>query len=244
MGGKNYIPRPNPQFNDWFTYLKEYVTERLAPGAQLPNPWNHIPQANMTELVSAYTDWQNNYIPTLGPMTPGMRVARDEARRRAESVIRPFVQRFLMWPPVTDEDRTNMGLPVRDTTRTTIFAPTVGATGIISYPGVNLIEVRDMRAAEDVGADERAKWGYRIHFAILPNETDEQGRLVDDGGRWRILRVPRTPEDLPHSVFTRRRRYQFEFLGDSGMRVFFSICYENSKGVRGPFGPMLQAIIP
>jgi len=63
-------------------------------------------------------------------------------------------------------------------------------------------------------------------------------------GKFRIFKTPATPSDLPHSVFTRRRRHQFVFEGASGKRVFVAICYENSKGDRGPFGPLLDAIIP
>jgi hypothetical protein len=51
--------------------------------------------------------------------------------------------------------------------------------------------------------------------------------------------------ELPHSVFTRRRREMFEFPeADSGKTAFFAIRFENAKGGKGPWGPVFSAVIP
>ncbi|MDR0642051.1 MAG: hypothetical protein LBG07_06300, partial [Treponema sp.] len=57
--------------------------------------------------------------------------------------------------------------------------------------------------------------------------------------------VPLDGDDLPHSVFTRKKKYRFDFLEeDRGKTVYFCLRYENSKGEVGPWGSVIQAIIP
>ena len=84
-----------------------------------------------------------------------------------------------------------------------------------------------------------ADWGVRIFWGILGEPT-----ALD---KFRLLAPPVTGNDLPHSVFTHRKKYRFDFEGDSGRTVWFCLRYENSKGGRegeGPFGPLFSAIIP
>jgi hypothetical protein len=67
------------------------------------------------------------------------------------------------------------------------------------------------------------------------------------GARHRIAAPPAKGEDLPHSLFTHKKKYRFDFDGDSGKTVYFCLKYENEKGGpkgEGPFGPILEAIIP
>ena len=112
---KDYIPRHDAEFQNWFDNIVKYVTARTAGG----NPiWSYIPASAVQQLKAAFDDWDANYTPTLQPHTPALTVEKNNARTRAESAIRPFVQRFLHWDPVTDGDRTNMGIPLRSGTRT------------------------------------------------------------------------------------------------------------------------------
>jgi len=232
--GKNYVPDSVRAFNEWFNVLVEYVVEHTAAG--VIGRWEHIPQAEITALVGALEDWTEHYAPTIGQHTPAQRQGRDDARRRAVAVIRPFVQRFLMWPPVTNEDRVNMRLTVRDTTLTTIGAPTLAAQGEFTFPSVHVVEIRKLGPVGVEPGDTRAKHGFRIHFGVLGG--------VEKNIQSRIDMAPASGEELPHSIFTRRKRILFDFDGDSGKPIFVSIRYENSKGERGPFGPMMSAVIP
>jgi hypothetical protein len=69
---------------------------------------------------------------------------------------------------------------------------------------------------------------------------EESGRR----GRFLVSAAPETGEDLPHSVFTRRKKERFDFDGYSGKTVYFCLRWENTKGEGGPFGPIKQAVIP
>jgi hypothetical protein len=112
----DYIPVRDADFSNWFKHIVDYVKAKTAGGVAAE--WTHIPNAFVDELEAAYIDWNANYQPTLNPHTPAQTTAKKNARAQAEKVIRIFVRRFLSWfPPVSEEDRQNMGLPSRDTIR-------------------------------------------------------------------------------------------------------------------------------
>ena len=55
---------------------------------------------------------------------------------------------------------------------------------------------------------------------------------------------PANPEDLRKSFFTKRKKDVIEFdFGDSGKTAYFAVQIEN-EGKKGPWGPLVRAIIP
>jgi hypothetical protein len=56
----------------------------------------------------------------------------------------------------------------------------------------------------------KAEFGARIFWGVLgdPVATD----------KFRIAAPPVTGNDLPHSTFTHRKKFRFDFDGDSGIR--------------------------
>ena len=91
--------------------------------------------------------------------------------------------------------------------------------------------------------DPRADHGYRIYFGVLPPGGATHEQAV---GMFRYMDRPVVQgSELPHSLFTRRKRELFEFPEtDSGMTAYFAIRFENAKGGKGPWGPVFSAIIP
>jgi hypothetical protein len=78
-----------------------------------------------------------------------------------------------------------------------------------------------------------------------PDPTEYRGVLGGVEKRFHIAEAPLTGEDLPFSEFTRKRTYRADFSeADRGKTVYFCLMYENGKGNSGPWGPILQAIIP
>jgi hypothetical protein len=75
---------------------------------------------------------------------------------------------------------------------------------------------------------ESADKGCRIWYAVVaPGETP-----------------PAKPEELRTSFFTRRKKDVIEFdFGDSGKTAYFAVQVEN-ESKKGPWGPLVQALIP
>jgi hypothetical protein len=75
---------------------------------------------------------------------------------------------------------------------------------------------------------DRANKGYRIWYKVVPS-----------GGE-----PVTSPEQLDKSFYTRRMRdvVQFDY-GDSGKTVYIAVQVEND-GKKGPWGPLVSAVIP
>ena len=104
---QDYIPSKDAEFNQWFKNLCEYVARKT--GGATPE-WTHIPASEVTLLNDTYAAWHAAYEPTLQPHIPAATLAKDEARKEAGAVIRPFVGQWLMWKQVTDAEREEAGV--------------------------------------------------------------------------------------------------------------------------------------
>ena len=219
---KNYIPYNDGEFNTWFNNLVNYVVNKTTG---TPPAWNHIPKQDVDELDAAYSDWNAFYKPTLQPHTPAQTTAKHDARRRAEHVIRPFVQRYLHWPPVTDADRVNMAIPNHDGTPTKwgkpATVPEVKAdTSMLRRLRFRL---RD-RGASHWGKPEHVK-GMELVWAVLSERPNHVSELIHN-------------EDAtanPIELFFEEE--------DRGKRVYFAVRWTNGSE-KGPWSDIESAIIP
>ena len=150
-------------------------------------------------------------------------------------------RRFLI-PPLTEPGLVSLGLRPRDRVYTPVPNPTSQAEGDITYPGPHLLRLH-LKPIAGTLEDPRADHGFRVYFGILP----PGGAAIEEAagpGRY-LMRPPATGGELPHSQFSRRRKVLMEFPAeDSGKTAYFSVRYENSKGGKGPWGPVFSAIIP
>ncbi|MHB9294598.1 hypothetical protein PilKf_00322 [Pillotina sp. SPG140] len=117
---KDYIPTRYAEFDGWFESFIAYLLEKT--GGTTPI-WIHIPLALITALQAAYQAWHAAYEKTLGAHTPVETEAKNEEYAKAVALIRPFVAQYLKFDPVTNEDRTAMGLHNRDTNPSPIPPP-------------------------------------------------------------------------------------------------------------------------
>jgi hypothetical protein len=230
---QDYIPGPDAAFNAFFNNLVDYVDQQTEGSAPR---WTHIPLDALTSLRAA---WNAAYTATLKPCTSPEREEKNRIRRDSTTGIRSFVNIYLRYhPAVSAYDKEQAGLRVRRADSGPVLRPQAQPEADIAYPGVHLIELIHIRAIAGTG-DPRREYGVRIFWGILgsPAETD----------RFRLTAPPLRGEDLPHSTFTRRKRYRFDFSGESGKIVYFCLRYENGKGGKegeGPFGLIFSAIIP
>jgi hypothetical protein len=129
------------------------------------------------------------------------------------------------WVPGTDNDFADF----LEQYALTVSRNTAGAEPVWTHiPADRVTEL--VKANGDFRiAYEKLKKAHTSGDVIAKNEARDAGK------------------DLPHSTFTHRKRFRFDFEGDSGQTVYFCLRYENEKGGNdgeGPFGPIMSAIIP
>jgi hypothetical protein len=235
----DYVPGGDKEFNDWFLNLVDYVEQKTGGlGAE----WHNIQEPEVMALKSALFNWKTYYEPTLHPHTPAVTTAKNEARKNAEEVVRYFVQRYLVWDkPVTDADRVNMGIPIKDTIRTPIGFPgnTVRLKLKLSVPGQLTIE----REIIESGGDPRADHGVRIHYGVVVPNPAAQSALT--GKQYYLSELPHTPEQLKEDFFMSSKSHTEPFPHeDSGHTAVFCGRVESKTGKAGKFGELVTAVIP
>jgi hypothetical protein len=72
----------------------------------------------------------------------------------------------------------------------------------------------------------------------------EMWRLAPRADKFRLTAPPETGADQPHATFTHRKRFRFDFDGDSGQTVYFCLRYENEKGGKEGLIPPPDGFVP
>jgi hypothetical protein len=228
MSKKDYIPSNDAKFLEWAKFLAAYFEENSAKwglsGSMMPiDLW----------LTDYETKLQKASAPNRGKVDI---LEKNEAKKTLVRECRKLVQGLIARNPfVSDADREKMGLTIYDTTPTTVAAPSAPCEADLKFPAAGLVELINIRAVGEP-ADRKAAYGARIYYGVM-GEPDAKDKF-------RIEKPPLTGNDLPHSVFTRQKKYRFDFTGEGGKQVFFCLRYENSKGQPGPWGKILQAHVP
>jgi hypothetical protein len=222
--GHDYIPTKDADFDAWFRNLCAYIVLKVM-GEKVV--WPHIPTAAVEELLAALKVWHEAYEAVLKPHTPVETEAKNDARKAAEAVIRPFKRRYLDDLPVTDEDRRAMGTPIHDGTRTPDKEPdTVPEAETVTSKIRHLI-IR----FKDQGAESRAK----------PDGT--HGAEF----RWNIQdTVPVHIEtELIHTGFDTASPFTLAFdEADRGKRVYYALRWVSTTTLVGGWSEIYSAIIP
>jgi hypothetical protein len=130
-------------------------------------------------------------------------------------------------PLVTDEDLVSMGLPKHSSGGKTPPPPPTSVieatadTSKIGIVGINFRDKNEKGTAKPKG----------VHGAEIA---------------WAILEVPPTDwSNLVHSSFDTRTPAQLVFSGaERGKTLYFALRWENTKGDKGPWSEIYNAIIP
>jgi hypothetical protein len=153
---------------------------------------------------------------------------KNDARKSLEKSIQQAYGEYLMRNHlVTDADRDNLGLPIYKTTRT----PSPVAT---TYP--------------DSDVDSSTLRRLTIHFFDQGNKHSKAKPVGQHGAEilWMISDTPIiNVEDLLHSSFDTHTPFTLQFKGEErGKTVYFCLCWENTRGEKGPWSPIQSAVIP
>jgi hypothetical protein len=222
---RDYIPSNDAEFDIWYKNLCQYVTQKTTGD---PPEWTHIPASEVKLLTDNYLVWRVGYVPTLKPHTPAETLAKDEARKTAEGIIRPFVGQWLMWKQVSDKEREEAGVRVKRARRPIIPPPSTvpELEPKAGVPRQIIIPYRDK------GAARRGK------------PKDVHGIEV----RWAALDKPpvNIEAELTQSSFDTKSPLILNFgEQDRGKRIYLAGRWEiEREGVKGNFGDIVSAIVP
>jgi hypothetical protein len=140
--------------------------------------------------------------------------------------MRDFKRRYFLSPPLLDSDYVSLGLKPRDSVPTPGKVPKAHVAVETYLVGRHELGIRLVYVDGD--PKDKENKGYRIWYDVIaPGETP-----------------PARPEDLRKSFYTQRRKDLIEFdFGDSGKTAYFAVQVEND-GKKGPWGPLVPALIP
>jgi hypothetical protein len=149
-----------------------------------------------------------------------------EAFKVLTDTMRDFKKRYFLSPPLLDADYVSLGLKIPDHTPSPIGPPTAQVTLETSLAGRHELGIKIVYLTGS--PDDRANKGYRIWYSVIA-----QGEAS-----------PADPEELRKSFYTKRKKDRMEFeYGDSGKTAWFAVQVEND-GKKGPWGPLVSALIP
>jgi hypothetical protein len=187
-----------------------------------------VPQSRVQELESSGTAAETA-LATAQTETTRTPVATAECRAAFEALaatMRDTKRRYFLKPPLTDADLISLSLKPRDTTRTTSGTPTAQVTIETYLVGRHELGIKIVYVTGNPA--DPANKGFRIWYTVTaPGEPPPAG-----------------PEALMKSFYTKRKKDVIEFeFGDSGKTAWFAVQIEN-EGRKGPWGPMVSALIP
>ncbi|MDR2784056.1 MAG: hypothetical protein LBB48_09515 [Treponema sp.] len=149
-----------------------------------------------------------------------------ETFKSLEECMRDIKKRYFFIPPLTEADFASLGLKVPDSTATPSGTPTAQVTLETYLVGRHELGIKIVYVTGS--PHDAANKGYRVWYSVTA-----QGETP-----------PANPDELHSSFFTKRKKDLIEFgFGDSGKTAYFAVQIEND-GKKGPWGPLISALIP
>ena len=153
-------------------------------------------------------------------------MAKNEARKRAEKIVREFVQRFLMWPPVTDADRSYLGLTIRDRIPTPQPVPTT----VPEIEAVTSVLRQVSLRMREFGSTSWARPDYVDGYEVYWGKVDARPEKIDA---------------LPNKVTISINPLTLNFEdSDRGKKIYFAARFFNSRKEAGPWSDLESAFVP
>jgi hypothetical protein len=203
----DYVPKKDGKFEKFFKFMLDYTTQRVTQEI-----WTHIPQPALTKITGAYNTWYTAYAATAGPHTKVDTAAKDNAKDAAIKVIRPFVNQYLRFPPVTDEDRIAMGIRNPNPHPTPVKPPKEGPFFSIVQMGPALLGIVSWYGETGrKGSKPPGMTGAEVHYGVPAGPITDQ-------------------EELPAMVWATRCPHVIRFReSDRGKRAFFALKWGSRK---------------
>jgi hypothetical protein len=219
----SYIPGPDSEFDAFFSNMINYATPKVT-GAQ--PAWPHIPAAAMEALSHRYDDWHEAYVKTLGPHTSVDTGKKNDERKLNVTAIHDFVDRYLIWDPVTDADRDAMMLPRKDKIKTPQGKPTIHVGFELTIHQIYEIEVRFWVLETGRGHVPKNMNGVVLYTLVSDTPITHQEELHNTRLLTRHIEVITFPPEC------------------RGKTVYVACRWESEKGEEGDWSPIQSIVIP
>ena len=219
----DYLLLTDSEYDNRFEQINLYVNQKCSGATPA---WTHIPDSARTELADAYTAWHTAYTAFLGPHTQVDTEAKNNAKKASKKRLRIFVNQYLRFPPVSNEDRTAMGIPNRDPHPSPVPRPEGIPIVEVLTPHPRVVRIR-------FRSENAKRWSKpeRVHGLEC---------------LWVITETPPTEiEDLIHSAFTTSNPLELSFKeSERGKRVYFAVRWESGTSLKGDWSDIFNAIVP
>ena len=216
---RDYVPQNAVKFHSFTKHLISYVEERM-------DKWGHIPVEAKQMFIKDFDDYAKAFELTISEHTRSQILARNEAKEKCVKTLRKFVNQYLRFEPVTNVDRTVMGIPNHDSVRTVRKEVTETISFDIRLRGISELVVHFQQA----GVSHKAR----------PEGYD--GAIVI----WHIAdTVPSQAHQFSYHAKASRTPFIIKFNDeDRGKKAWITLCWQNKRGNRGIWSEIKSSIIP
>lgn len=220
MGTQNYLPSAYAALLSWLTNFEGYLSTNYQ---RLGIAQNELDDLSV-EIAGYRTAHNKAEHPNAGKAD---RLDRQEKADAVSSFVRHFVNERLRYnKAVTDDDRVNLGLNVPDTTPTPVPRPETWPVASVRNAGPRQVRVEWHDSTSVSRAKPAGVHGCEIRHSILDAP-------------------PATNDDLLRSDFATRNTRTFDFdESQRGKTVYFILRWESTRGEKGPWSEIVNAIIP
>ncbi|MDR0585555.1 MAG: hypothetical protein LBG57_14570 [Treponema sp.] len=238
---RDFIPGPDAEFDPWLTNLVNYVQNKTL--GTMP-PWPHIPVERFAVLRGARDEWHAAFAAVQGPHTRAGTDLKNSRRRAATRELRAFVKQYLRFPPVSNEDRDNMGIPNYDAARASTGAPSTRPEFRLVVKGVRLIAV----VFRDAGSASRAK-PYGVAGAVIrwSSVLDPSPQALDAAAALKAAAAgdPKAASmAFQHSLLATRSPHLLAFTeAERGRTVYVTLSWRNESG-EGTMTEVQSTVVP
>ena len=222
MANSKTIPPKDADFNVWQNIIASAATENITPWL-LDRDWI----ANV--FTPAREAWTTAWAAYANPAsrTTVMTFSKNETRKSYEKLLSILVNNLKVNTRVTDDDRRALRINIPDRKPTPSPVPTTFPVATIDTSVIRRLGVHFRDSAGTTNAKPRGVHGAEIKWSVTQT-------LPDVG-----------PDKLENSSFDTCTPFVLEFSEvDRGKPVCLCLRWENTRGVKGPWGDVISAIVP
>ena len=221
MAHGDWIPRRELEFVEFAEKWKTALSDSVKQGAF---GWATADCTAVTDKITAFLSARSTYETDDSTRN---RLAKDEAKEEAVDAMRDFANTSVRFnKKMKDEDKLELGIRPADTTPTTHEAPTSQPeTDVLG--SINNFEHKVRALNRVTGDTSKPADAYGVRYSWQVG-----GEKPLDGAK------------LTETEFSRRTTLTVAYTeADKAKTAYYATCYENAKGKRGTWSPIVEAVI-